>query len=88
MVLVNPVEGLGVAANVPGEGVGVSVELGEATADAVTVGDLIAVGLGCAFAEAQAARNRTVSVAMIPSRVLWVMNTLRVRSRTKRAVGT
>jgi hypothetical protein len=36
-------------------GEGVSVELGEGTIDDVTVGDVIATGLGCALAVAQAA---------------------------------
>jgi hypothetical protein len=67
MVLVRPLEGLGVAASVAGEGVGEGVSVGVGTADAGTVGDLIAVGLGCAFAEALAARNITVSVAEIPN---------------------
>jgi hypothetical protein len=71
-------EGPGVAASVAGEGVGEGVSVGVGTAEAGTVGDLIAVGLGCAFAEALAARNITVSVAEIPNLREWAMNNLRL----------
>jgi len=57
-------------------------------ADAGTVGDLIDVGLGCAVAEAQAVMKTTVSVATVLNLPTSAMNTLRLRSRTERSVGT
>src|ERR1700692_537755 len=51
---------------------------GEEAADAVNAGDLIAGGLECAFAEATAARNTTVSFATIPSFVRAIRNSYAV----------
>jgi hypothetical protein len=77
MVLVKPAEGTRVSA-LPREG----------TADAVTIGELIAVGLGRAFADDHAVKNTTVSAARILNLRPWAMNDLQIGSRTKPSVAT
>jgi hypothetical protein len=66
---------------VRGVGATPGVIVGRGRAVAVAVGDSIAVGLGGTFAEAQAVRRRTASVATILNFPPPAMNNLHLRRR-------